>query len=532
MMKLQKPRHYHFFLCCFPASLLYYCAVLLLLLTVVQPAAATWSVVGVDTATRQVGAAGATCRVSGIGLSVLEDYGAVAGVGAFAAQADADNPSDNSEISRLMAGGQTPAQILDPAQPFIDDSDQFGVVTLNDNPDSYTGGSCDPVALDARGSVSDYKYSIQGNRLTGADVVRGAEDEFRRCGSGDDCNVCDDLADRLMRAMEAGAGGVGNSRGDSRCIVDNPIAIPRAATSAYLQVENDDGTKYADLNVRFQTLYSDAVFDLRQQYEQWRVTHPCPSKDEPPFPGWGICFSGRNTVEVRSKGEISMDRLQIGDFVQSSSQGAFSRVYSFAHRDHEKQAAFVQITTNNATTLEISNDHILFVNNKATRAKDVAIGDRVGGAQQVVASVKTVHRRGLFAPLTESGAIVVSGVPASSYVAVLDIDPALQARLYHAMLFPLRAICAVRRELCAGETYTDGVSDKFHGGLELGQFVGGLGQSVQLVLFLLCFPILSVVASTDWLLPSPVLFTTLLMAWLVYRKVTRTKSINSSTSKA
>ena len=55
------------------------------------------------------------------------------------------------------------------------------------------------------------------------------------------------------------------------------------------------------------------------------------------------CFSAFDTVEAQGKGMISMDSLEIGDYVRAGKD--FSRVFSFAHLDLDAEGNFLQIHT-------------------------------------------------------------------------------------------------------------------------------------------------------------------------------------------
>lgn len=204
-------------------------------------------------------------------------------------------------------------------------------------------------------------------------------------------------------------------------------------------------------------------------------------------------------VLVKGKGRIAMGQLQVGDFVETSK--GFSRVFSFSHRDHEKSEEFVKIVSDQGSA-ELTSDHLLFSNGLLARAGDVQVGDRLDKNNRVV-DVKKVHRRGLFAPLTDSGELVVSGIRSSCYVAVLDIDLSMQVMMYQAMLFPMRSICRFNTALCEAETYTNGISDKFHSFLELGRIVQEMNSHLQLILAVLCWPILTFSVNTIWLFSSP-----------------------------
>jgi len=246
------------------------CALLLLSLLspMPNPVSGTWSIVATDKKTGQVGGAGATCRVDGPGESVFEDFGFVREVGSFVAQAGSDNPGDNDDVEDALKDGKTPSQIVADGS-FVDDGDQIAVVDLKGNADASECSKCELDFYDVQGRIkkNDITYSVQGNRLSSQNVVTNAEKYFKKtCKKGKTSKnkkgktkgnkrknsknrgskkggskkggkkkkkpkCCNELVDRLMRGLEAGAKG---KEGDSRCTnVDDKIP----ATSAYLYVD-------------------------------------------------------------------------------------------------------------------------------------------------------------------------------------------------------------------------------------------------------------------------------------------------------
>jgi len=174
--------------------------------------------------------------------------------------------------------------------------------------------------------------------------------------------------------------------------------------------------------------------------------------------GGGTCFSAMNTVEVQGKGFVSMDSLQIGDYARAAN-GKFSRVFSFAHLDKELETDFFQISAEGLEApLEITGRHFMFVSDKAVRADTVKVGDMLGN--NMVSDIQTVKRNGVYAPITESGDIMVSSVLASSYVSFLDkiyLDENMMTHMYFA---PQRVACSINFSWCENETYSqDGYSN-------------------------------------------------------------------------
>ena len=169
------------------------------------------------------------------------------------------------------------------------------------------------------------------------------------------------------------------------------------------------------------------------------------------------CFSAFDTVEAQGKGMISMDSLEIGDYVRSGKD--FSRVFSFAHLDLDAEANFLQIHTEGSVApLEITDKHMLFRNDKAVSAEEVSVGDMLGDNK--VTKITSVKRTGLYAPITYDGSIVVNGIKSSCYVQFLDHVPADQHLFLEHMFFSLqRVACSVNFGWCEAETYTNGYSD-------------------------------------------------------------------------
>merc|ERR1712157_115001 len=149
------------------------------------------------------------------------------------------------------------------------------------------------------------------------------------------------------------------------------------------------------------------------------------------------CFSAFDSVEVQGKGMISMDSLEIGDYVRSGKD--FSQVFSFAHLDLDAEANFLQIHTEGSVApLEITDNHMLFRNDKAVSAKDVSVGDMLGDNK--VTKITSVKRTGLYAPITYDGSIVVNGIKSSCYVQMMDLAPVDQNQFLEHMFFSLQRV--------------------------------------------------------------------------------------------
>lgn len=159
------------------------------------------------------------------------------------------------------------------------------------------------------------------------------------------------------------------------------------------------------------------------------------------------CFPGDVTVSVLGRGDVRMKDLQVRDEIEvwsSNGKRRNSQVYSFAHRDEEKEAAFIQIFTSDddkIEPLEMTPDHLIFVlggDGGATSipAGAVQVGDLVltqqgeSSKSKKVVKTETMHRRGIYAPLTQEGHFLANGIAVSSYISLQpsSASPYLQLR--------------------------------------------------------------------------------------------------------
>jgi MYXO-CTERM domain-containing protein len=227
------------------------------------PAAATYSIVAADTKTQQVGGAGTSCLRGG---DVYRIYGSVPGVGAVHAQATW-NEAGLQRALELLGNGVAPGDVLDQiVAPGFDaqaPTRQYGVVHVTGRAAGFSGADNRAYAGDRQGEVGGMHYSAQGNLLTSEQVLTRSAAAFEAAGC--------DLAERLLLALEAGAE---DSEGDSRCTSSRGIP----SDSAYLQVDRPDEPPGSYLELRVPTSgNANPMIALRQHFETWRQSHPCPS---------------------------------------------------------------------------------------------------------------------------------------------------------------------------------------------------------------------------------------------------------------
>jgi len=129
---------------------------------------------------------------------------AVAGVGAIATQADANVAYKGQALAHLDDGATASVALL----RLLEDDEgrdhrQVGIVDIDGGAASHTGQAC----LDWAGSVTGDGYAIQGNILTGEEVVDAMEAAWQASDPDEP------LARRLLAALTAGDEAGGDSRG-------------------------------------------------------------------------------------------------------------------------------------------------------------------------------------------------------------------------------------------------------------------------------------------------------------------------------
>ena len=163
-----------------------------------EPIVATFSIVAADPESGEVGVAVAS-RFFSVGSVVPYGEGAV---GAVATQANADVSFGPRGLELLVRGVQPDeiVTILLRGEP-ADNGRQFGIVSADGMSATYTG----PGALAWAGGRAGPNYAVQGNILTGEDVVIAMEKAFLETEGT--------LADRMYAALIAGHAKGGDSRG-------------------------------------------------------------------------------------------------------------------------------------------------------------------------------------------------------------------------------------------------------------------------------------------------------------------------------
>lgn len=231
----------------------------------------TFSIVAVDSATGEIGSAGATCLdiddlAGEEGALTISDI--VLGIGAINTQALWD--AVNQAAARVrMEQGDSPQQIIDwliandPATGDISQR-QYGIVDLiggvggTPRAAAFTGNNNNAVANHIIGS----NYAIQGNILISQDVLDDMETGF--------LNATGTLADKLMAAMQ-GAKRIGAQSTCSSNQTSSKSAFLRVAKVGDLY--SNYGHLTVDLNVS-KTDFAEEPIDVLQTTYDYYLDNP------------------------------------------------------------------------------------------------------------------------------------------------------------------------------------------------------------------------------------------------------------------
>lgn len=185
----------------FPARAVCLCALLIPAVTMKSeepPPVATFSIVAVDPDTGEIGVA-VQSKIVGVGSIVPF---AKAGVGAIATQSFANTGYGPLGLLALQSD-LDPDQTIklltenDPLHP----SRQVAVISANGEAATFTGDDCHGWA----GGLTGENYAVQGNILTGPEVVEAMAKAFEEAEGV--------LAERLIASLAAGQEAGGDKRG-------------------------------------------------------------------------------------------------------------------------------------------------------------------------------------------------------------------------------------------------------------------------------------------------------------------------------
>lgn len=239
------------------------------LLALAAPASATWSILIVDTRTGEIGLGSATCLTR---FDLRENTPVlIAGRGAATAQSSVDASGRNRALIRdRLIQGAPPDAIL--AELALTDAAhqtrQYGFVDASGGTVTFTGSGAGAWAGGVTGSHGDLVWAVQGNVLSGPNVV---EDAARAI-----VETPGDLPEKLMSAMRAAREAGGDGR--CSCSAGNPTACGspppgdfKSAHIGYLLVaraEDRDASRaiYPDVDARRDFATPDVDADGRADF--------------------------------------------------------------------------------------------------------------------------------------------------------------------------------------------------------------------------------------------------------------------------
>ena len=251
-----------------------------------------------------------------------------------------------------------------------------------------------------------------------------------------------------------------------------------------------------------------------------------------------FCFSGDCEVEVENKGSVKMSDLALGDYVKVV-DNKYEPVYSFGHKDGESSAEFLQIVTKgNRRPLEISKDHMVVVEGgRHVPASSVKRGDNLvtaDGDLVVVKTIRTVMRKGIYAPFTASGSIIVNDIAASNYVAFqgseyLQIAGFDTPFSFHWLAHIFNSVHRVAVMIgFSGESYTaTGVSQWVALPHKCGSWLLEQNAVFALAILLPSIALFGLVSVIEALMNSPMILATLVVGALTLVVARRTVSVKT-----
>lgn len=285
----------------------------------------------------------------------------------------------------------------------------------------------------------------------------------------------------------------------------------QTSSSCNFAISAVNGNRQPNLGIRIET----------EDYENLAITCECSATYEPIGSASNPCFSGSSLVQVQGKGDVLMKDLQVGDYVLTG-KNSFEQVYSFGHRHEDLSAEFYQIHTEQSKKpLEMTANHLLFVDNQAVRADSVKVGDQLTkatGESVKVTKISTTTKAGLYMPLTADGTIAVEGLVASSYVSIKDDAPTLMEQVgplfgltehsgMHWWLSPYRMMCmGVSAKYCEGNNHNEeGILNWLILGQDLVQFFEPLGFGLNVLASVPFFLVFGLFNMSEVLLGGPAL---------------------------
>ena len=218
----------------------------------------TFSIVAVDTATGEVGSAGASCIDINNSYNISRINELVPGRGAINAQASWDFTNlANAKV--WMSSGDSPQEIID----WLISNDaqsnpermQYGIVDIDTNDRPRSAAFTGTQAYDYKNHNIGTSYSVQGNILIGQHVLDSIENKFN--------SATGTLAEKLMAALQ----GANFAGADQRCLsegVSSGSAFIRVAKPA-----DQNDSYFLDLEVPVTPYGVEPIDSLQVLFTNW-----------------------------------------------------------------------------------------------------------------------------------------------------------------------------------------------------------------------------------------------------------------------
>lgn len=224
----------------------------------------TFSIVAIDSLSGEIGSAGASCLNNiqfpgSNGAIIISNI--LPGRGAIHTQASYTSANQTTARNK-MNEGLSPAEIVEWMKThdsnFNPQIRQYGIVdfspTGSPRSAAFTGTNC----LDWKGHRTGPNYAIQGNILSGPEILDSMEVRFLRATGA--------LADRLMYALQ----GANVPGADTRCLANGTSSL-----SAFLRVAKPTDPPTAihlSLNVPSLPAGQEPIDSLQTLYNRWKTT--------------------------------------------------------------------------------------------------------------------------------------------------------------------------------------------------------------------------------------------------------------------
>ncbi|KAI3388543.1 hypothetical protein SNEBB_002964 [Seison nebaliae] len=146
------------------------------------------------------------------------------------------------------------------------------------------------------------------------------------------------------------------------------------------------------------------------------------------------CFSHKNLVYKENGQNVTMDQVKLNDKVLVWNYGKFeySKVTNFLHRSPEETRVFYKLELANGKTMEVTGDHLMMVREKNSDVNTFLKMERVlrnehnfvsisqfPAVESIsIKNISLLSRTGVYAPLTESGTIVVNQLLTTCYASI------------------------------------------------------------------------------------------------------------------